>query len=291
MQLLDANWLRAASRSLRDRRPGLYASLNRVRNRLVSRGSGLAAYQATALRRFAALLGPPAGKRVLEVGSDLDGNVLGRLAALGVAEVVGVNPDAAEDVDVATVAVRPGNASLRRADARALPFDDASFDAVFSVATFEHILELPRALAEMHRVLRPGGFVFSKYGPIWSGCRGHHLRVQVGDREFRHFRAETNPLPDFVHLLLDREELAAALAAELEPRYVEAIVAWVFDDPGINRLFHHEYLRAFAESPFTLRSLRPELDPVDEQLDRVLRWRHPREREFAVTNCEAVLAR
>jgi hypothetical protein len=57
------------------------------------------------------------------------------------------------------------------------------------------------------------------------------------------------------------------------------------------RLFHHEYPQAFAASPFTLRSLRPETDPVGEQLERVLRFRHPRERQLAVTNREAILGR
>lgn len=43
------------------------------------------------------------------------------------------------------------------ADVRELPFADASFDAVYSMGTIEHFRDSERALAEMVRVLRPGG--------------------------------------------------------------------------------------------------------------------------------------
>jgi len=43
------------------------------------------------------------------------------------------------------------------ADVRELPFGDASFDAVYSMGTIEHFKDSERALAEMVRVLRPGG--------------------------------------------------------------------------------------------------------------------------------------
>ena len=49
--------------------------------------------------------------------------------------------------------------SLRSAvaDVRALPFADASFDAVYSMGTIEHFDETEQAVAEMARVLKPGG--------------------------------------------------------------------------------------------------------------------------------------
>ena len=44
-----------------------------------------------------------------------------------------------------------------KADATALPFPDATFDAATSVQVYEYVADLPSALAELHRVLRPGG--------------------------------------------------------------------------------------------------------------------------------------
>ena len=40
---------------------------------------------------------------------------------------------------------------------RDLPFLDASFDAIYSMGTIEHFDETERAVAEMVRVLKPGG--------------------------------------------------------------------------------------------------------------------------------------
>ncbi|HXG56045.1 MAG TPA: class I SAM-dependent methyltransferase [Vicinamibacterales bacterium] len=42
-------------------------------------------------------------------------------------------------------------------DVRDLPFLDASFDAIYSMGTIEHFDETERAVAEMARVLKPGG--------------------------------------------------------------------------------------------------------------------------------------
>jgi SAM-dependent methyltransferase len=288
---LDANWMRAASRSLRLRQPRLYATLNGVRNRILSRATGLSGYQAKAVSRFDALLPRPRARlRLLEIGSDRDGKVLSSLARTGVAEAIGINPDPGmwEALGGGERRLSEG-ALLRRGDASAMPFEDTSFDAIFSVATFEHVLDLPRALAEMHRVLRPGGFVFSLFGPIWSGCRGHHLRVDLPGAQYRHFVPEANPLPDFCHLLLGRDELRAALRERVAGEAIEPIVAWVFDGDGINRLFFQDYLDLFAASAFSREALRLETDPVDESLARLLCFRHPQESRFDVTNAEVVL--
>ncbi len=42
-------------------------------------------------------------------------------------------------------------------DVRELPFLDDSFDAIYSMGTIEHFAETDRAVAEMARVLKPGG--------------------------------------------------------------------------------------------------------------------------------------
>jgi SAM-dependent methyltransferase len=56
-----------------------------------------------------------------------------------------------------------------------LPFSDASFDTVTFIACLNHISERVGALAEAHRVLRPGGcVVITMIGPI-LGKVGHAL--------------------------------------------------------------------------------------------------------------------
>ena len=48
---------------------------------------------------------------------------------------------------------------FQRADATNLPYPDDSFDAAVSTQVYEYIVDIPAALAELYRVLRPGGRV------------------------------------------------------------------------------------------------------------------------------------
>ena len=59
----------------------------------------------------------------------------------------------------ARAAFTPESGPLRAAaaDVRALPFRDASFDAVYSMGTIEHFQETEQAVKEIARVLKPGG--------------------------------------------------------------------------------------------------------------------------------------
>ena len=49
------------------------------------------------------------------------------------------------------------NTAFVQGDAAALPFEDGSFDAAVSVQVMEYVPDVAGALAEVHRVLRPGG--------------------------------------------------------------------------------------------------------------------------------------
>jgi ubiquinone/menaquinone biosynthesis C-methylase UbiE len=51
-------------------------------------------------------------------------------------------------------------AELIVADAQRLPFPPASLDFVVSIHSLEHVSDPPRALAEIHRVLRAGGWFY-----------------------------------------------------------------------------------------------------------------------------------
>jgi len=284
MKLLTSTLLRRIGAPLRAANPRLYAKLNRVRAQLLTRGRPISAYQGVAIDRFDRRV-RVRGRRILEIGTDPAQRMLGLLSDMGAARAIGVNNDPT---------FRSGHSGARTdltvviADAARLPFADASFDAIFSVATFEHILDLPRALDEMHRVLVKGGVLYTNFGPIWTGGKGHHLRVKVGDEEARHFIPEKNPLPDHCHLLLTPAELRASLAGRVSPALLEPIVHWVYEDPGINRLFHHEYIEILNKSRFTIESIVPERDPVPPQLRRILELKYPAEKAFDVTNMEVI---
>ncbi len=63
------------------------------------------------------------------------------------------------------------SAELRQADAENLPFDDASFDIVYSYGVLHHTPDTRKALSEVHRVLRPGGtaLIMIYRVPSWTG--------------------------------------------------------------------------------------------------------------------------
>jgi ubiquinone/menaquinone biosynthesis C-methylase UbiE len=104
-------------------------------------------------------------------GSQPDGDVLEIGAGSGAmaVELLALHPTitmTATDFDPAMVdaarrrlAPFADRARARQADATALPFEDASFDAVLSWVMLHHVVDWHQALREAVRVVRPGGHV------------------------------------------------------------------------------------------------------------------------------------
>lgn len=92
------------------------------------------------------------GRDVLEVGCGT-GLVLQRVAR---------NARSAKGVDLSPgmlAHAKDRGLDVREGDATALPFDDASFDVVYAFKVLAHVPDVDRAIAEMVRVVRPGGHV------------------------------------------------------------------------------------------------------------------------------------
>lgn len=75
-----------------------------------------------------------------------------------------------------------GHPSLVEGDALALPFADASFDVVMSVCAIEHFDDGAAALAEMARVLRPGGDLVLSADALTRGERWPALLARHRER-------------------------------------------------------------------------------------------------------------
>jgi SAM-dependent methyltransferase len=54
-----------------------------------------------------------------------------------------------------------------------IPFDDDAFDLVFSITVFEHVMDYDSALAEIRRVLKPGGVSVHLFPAPWKPIETH----------------------------------------------------------------------------------------------------------------------
>ncbi|MFI5610075.1 methyltransferase domain-containing protein [Amycolatopsis sp. NPDC051903] len=152
------------------------------------------------------LLAPRPGERVLDVGSG-PGYLLEPIAravgATGAAH--GLDPSAAMNSLAADRVDGLAWVSLDEGDATALPYPDGSFDAAVSTQVYEYVPDVPAALAELRRVLRPGGRVLildtDADSHVWhtSDPERHRRVLDAWDEHLAHPR-----LPRVLSALLRR---------------------------------------------------------------------------------------
>ena len=112
-------------------------------------------------------------------------------------------------------------------DARRLPFADATFDIVSSEALLEHVQGPDRAIAEFHRVAKPGGLVYSIFGPLYFTAGGAHYEGR------------------FEHLLQDPAAFAEWLSARNRPIDAEGLA--YLRSGMFSRWTPDQYLREFRK--------------------------------------------
>jgi len=109
----------------------------------------------------------------------------------------------ATGIDIRTEGLDPravaGGATFAGMDATRLGFTGESFDFVFSFNSFEHFPDPEAVLREALRVLRPGGYLYLDFGPVWLSPRGAH-------------QFQTISIP-YVECLFTKETLTAYAAA------------------------------------------------------------------------------
>jgi len=146
---------------------------------------------------------------------------------------------------------------FKEIDAQSIPFDDETFDAVIANHMLYHVPDRPKAIAEIRRVVKPGGYVFAttvgenhmKQMMEW------YARVHVS----RMWESFANPFtlengleqlkPDFPNVTLARYE------DNLEITEIEPIMAYIRSGIRVSELaedelvnLQHDLEREFSEN-------------------------------------------
>lgn len=119
------------------------------------------------------------GKTVLDVGCG-HGRLCIEIAMAGAKKVVGI------DIDVPVLDFARRNLQSRYPELQAVvSFEccridvllDNSFDLIVSKDAFEHILDLRGLLGNIRRCLKPGGHLYTGFGPLYHSANGYHDRM------------------------------------------------------------------------------------------------------------------
>lgn len=219
-----------------------------------------------ATEAIVSLARPHPGMRVLDVASGTGAPSLQIARAVAPTGRVTATDLSPEPLKIAAERARERgltNVNFEVADVHHLPFPDASFDLVTSRCAVMFFSDLPCALAEMRRVLKPGGRVaLLAWGPLdqpYFQSTGHVI--------MRHTGATLPPAARQIVKFGERGTLAAALTAAGFRDVQEELrtVPWVWP-ASIEELW--EYFQA-ATVPFRslLEQVRPEqIGPITREV-------------------------
>lgn len=181
---------------------------------------------------FADFAGVRDGQRVLDVGAGTGALTRELVARAGAGSVVAIDPS---EPFVAALEERFPEVTSQQGSAEALPFEDASFDAVLAQLVVHFMDDPVQGLREMARVARPGGVVAAS---VWDhgGGRGPLSLYWELVRE----------LDPSVH---DESELAGATEGDLTRLFGEAGIGDVEEEPLTVHVRHETFDEWWA--PYT----------------------------------------
>jgi SAM-dependent methyltransferase len=157
-----------------------------------------------------------------------------------------------------------------------LPYRDGAFDAAFAWSVFEHVADVPYALSEIHRVIRPGGAFLLQISPLYYSAHGGHL-WNILDEPWIHLRLGREELLDRAcHVSLDgirAEDRHNAFQGKSAEDYRAGVIAC---QDSLNRITVGELGRHVRDAGFAiLQQLTMPEGP--EEVPSDLLERYPRE--------------
>jgi ubiquinone/menaquinone biosynthesis C-methylase UbiE len=126
------------------------------------------------------------GKRVLEIGCGPGVDSVQLATAGAQLTAVDLTPPAVA-LTRQHLAVRGLTATVQEANAEQLPFDDGTFDVVYSHGVLHHTVDTQRAVDEVLRVLKPGGraiiMLYHKHSWFWFLSKVTRTPVEHADAD------------------------------------------------------------------------------------------------------------
>lgn len=123
-----------------------------------------------------------------------------------------------------------------RESAEKMSFDSGSFDFIFCFATMEHVPDIEKAFAEMERVLRTGGVVYSVASPLWCTRQGPHWGEAFDSYPWIHLRRAKSDIIDYV---------AEKHASDPKCAFPDqSRIEYLLDPANINRRRSRDYVNA-----------------------------------------------
>tara|TARA_R110000824_G_scaffold207334_2_gene392708 strand:- start:30948 stop:31739 length:792 start_codon:yes stop_codon:yes gene_type:complete len=172
------------------------------------------------------MLSPKPGERVIDigVGPGLLAHDLARLVG-DTGRIVGLDMAPAMIKMARTRLAALPQAECVAGDATALDFPEGVFDAAVSTQVYEYVADMPKALAELHRVLRPGGRVLildtDWRSVVWHSSdearMARMLACWDGHLADPHLPAKLGPLFRRTGFTVARVEIVPMLAAQWQP--------------------------------------------------------------------------
>lgn len=119
------------------------------------------------------LMGGKAPNSTLELGC-MDAMASAALLKEGVVSAIGLDVD-----DAISPAAKQAGVKFLHIPAENIPLPDSSVDLVFSFNTLEHVVDPAQVVQEIKRVLRPGGYFFADFDPLYYSARGLHAYRKI----------------------------------------------------------------------------------------------------------------
>jgi ubiquinone/menaquinone biosynthesis C-methylase UbiE len=131
-------------------------------------------------------------------------------------------------------------------------FSDNELDVIYSGSVLEHVKDVEAAFKEMHRILKPGGFIIHSYNPFFCPNGGHALGIT--DCPWGHVQLK---MPDYLRYM---DELRP-FEAEISKKFIKSALNAVSINEMQGCIVEHGFQILFWQQHAAPPNLQADLTP------------------------------